>query len=120
MTGVAVTDLLPAGLVFVSAAPSQGSYVSGTGLWTVGSVPGGGSATLSIVATVNALSPVTNTASITSFDQVDPNPANNTSSATVSPGGAALAAVPAVGTLGLVLLATLLALAGFAASRRIV
>ena len=30
-TGVQVTDLLPAGLSFVSANPSQGSYNSGTG-----------------------------------------------------------------------------------------
>ena len=37
-TGVQVTDLLPAGLTFVSATPSQGSYISGTGVWTVGTV----------------------------------------------------------------------------------
>ena len=119
-TNVVVTDLLPAGLSFVSAAPSQGGYVSGTGLWTVGSVPGGGSATLSIVATATALPPVTNTASITSFDQVDPNLANNTSSVTVSPGVFTATAVPAVAPLGLALLAALLALAGLTAARRIV
>ena len=37
-TGVQVTDLLPAGLSFVSATPSQGTYDPGTGLWTVGTV----------------------------------------------------------------------------------
>src|SRR5260370_928892 len=37
-TGVRVTDLLPVGLTFVSAAPSQGSYDSATGLWTVGTL----------------------------------------------------------------------------------
>ncbi len=31
-SGVQVTDLLPAGLAFVSAVPSQGTYTSGTGL----------------------------------------------------------------------------------------
>jgi uncharacterized repeat protein (TIGR01451 family) len=117
-TGVAVTDLLPAGLAFVSAAPSQGSYASGTGIWTVGAVPGGGSATLAIVATVNASAPVTNTASITGLDQADPNLANNTASASVTPGGAALVGVPAVGPLGLALLASILALAGLATLRR--
>ena len=40
-TGVQVTDLLPAGLTFVSATPSQGSYDSATGLWTVGTVSPG-------------------------------------------------------------------------------
>src|SRR5207237_5740556 len=37
-TNVQVTDLLPAGLSLVSATPSQGSYNSGSGLWTVGTV----------------------------------------------------------------------------------
>ncbi len=31
-----VTDLLPTGLSFVSATPSQGAYNSTTGLWSVG------------------------------------------------------------------------------------
>ena len=35
---VEVTDLLPAGVDFVSASPSQGTYNSGTGLWDVGTV----------------------------------------------------------------------------------
>ena len=35
-TGVVLTDQLPAGLAFVSATPSQGTYVSATGVWTVG------------------------------------------------------------------------------------
>src|SRR5262249_43275908 len=37
-TNVTVQDLLPAGLVFVSATPSQGSYDSTTGAWAVGTV----------------------------------------------------------------------------------
>ena len=40
-TGVTVTDLLPAGLTFVSATPSQGTYAAATGLWTVGTVTTG-------------------------------------------------------------------------------
>src|SRR5207253_1018425 len=36
--GIAVTDLLPAGLTYASATPSQGSYVSGSGVWSVGGV----------------------------------------------------------------------------------
>ena len=37
-TGVAVTEVLSAGLAFESAAPSQGAYDSATGIWTVGSL----------------------------------------------------------------------------------
>jgi uncharacterized repeat protein (TIGR01451 family) len=81
-TNVKVTDVLPAGVTFVSSAPSQGTYNSGTGLWTVGTINNGGSATLTITATVSG-SPaqtVTNTASITGADQADPNTSNNTAS----------------------------------------
>ena len=37
-TSVEVTDLLPAGVTYQSDTPSQGSYVSDTGFWTVGIV----------------------------------------------------------------------------------
>ena len=49
-TGVQVTDLLPAGLTFVSAVPSQGTYTSGTGVWNIGALVSGSSATLSLAA----------------------------------------------------------------------
>ena len=38
-TGVAITDLLPAGVTYVSDTPSQGTYNNGTGVWTVGKWP---------------------------------------------------------------------------------
>jgi large repetitive protein len=71
-TGVQVTDQLPAGLTFVSATPSQGSYAQATGLWTVGTVPSGGSFTLVVRALVDTFSPITNTAQVTASDQPDP------------------------------------------------
>ena len=40
-TGVAITDVLPSGLTFVSAMPSQGTYVAATGVWSIGSIPFG-------------------------------------------------------------------------------
>ena len=50
-SGVQVTDLLPAGLSFVSAAPSAGTtYTSGTGVWNIGALANGASATLAITA----------------------------------------------------------------------
>jgi uncharacterized repeat protein (TIGR01451 family) len=90
-TNVTVTDLLPAGLSFVSATPSQGSYNAGTGVWSVGSLAVSGSATLLIQATVTSPNPMTNTASISHSDQVDPNTANNTATITVTPQQADLA-----------------------------
>ncbi|MEO8495398.1 MAG: SpaA isopeptide-forming pilin-related protein, partial [Planctomycetota bacterium] len=78
-TGVSVGDSLPAGMTFVSSTPSQGAYNSGTGVWTVGSVASGGTATLQIVASVDAGGSVTNTAQVTASDQADPDstPNNN-------------------------------------------
>jgi uncharacterized repeat protein (TIGR01451 family) len=70
-TGVEVTDLLPAGYSFVSD-DSGGAYASGTGVWTVGSVGAGGSATLEITATANAAGSYTNIAEVTAADQADP------------------------------------------------
>ncbi|MBR1194803.1 DUF11 domain-containing protein [Bradyrhizobium sp. AUGA SZCCT0240] len=84
-TNVSVQDLLPAGLTFVSAAPSQGTYASGSGIWDVGSVAAGAPATLQLVATVAGAAAQTNTASIAASDQSDPNGGNNSASATVTP-----------------------------------
>jgi uncharacterized repeat protein (TIGR01451 family) len=84
-TNVQVTDLLPAGLTFVSAAPSQGTYTSGTGLWDVGTVSTSVVQTLIINATVASPDALTNTAAISPAGQFDPNTANNTASATETP-----------------------------------
>jgi uncharacterized repeat protein (TIGR01451 family) len=107
-TGVAVNDLLPAGLTFVSATPSQGSYNSATGVWTAGTITTAAPLTLSIVATVVGPSAMTNTATISASDQFDPVTANNSASVTVTPP----AAVPTLPTVVLILLmGTLAALA---------
>src|SRR4029434_3329297 len=63
-TGVQVTDLLPTGLSFVSATPSQGSYTSATGLWVVGTVSPAVPQTLTIVATVTSPMAQTNAAAV--------------------------------------------------------
>jgi large repetitive protein len=78
-TNVVVTDRLPTGLIFVSATPSQGSYNSATGLWTVGIVPAGTTAILQVNATVSGTTAITNTAELTAVDQRDPDstPGNN-------------------------------------------
>ena len=81
-TGVTVTDLLPAGLTLVNSNPSQGSYVAATGLWTVGGLANGATATLTLQATVVSPLAQTNTATITHADQFDPDTGNNTASTT--------------------------------------
>ena len=84
-TGVQVTDLLPAGLQFVSASPSQGAYAADTGLWTVGSISNGATATLSITASVAVTSTIANIAQITGSNQPDPNSSNDIASASLTP-----------------------------------
>jgi len=78
-TGVTVNDLLPAGYTFVSSTATQGTYVDGTGIWTVGTLSNGGTATLQITATVNPTGPYANTAQVSGSDQGDPDstPNNN-------------------------------------------
>ncbi|NBW97554.1 MAG: DUF11 domain-containing protein, partial [Planctomycetia bacterium] len=89
-TGVTVLDQLPAGLEFVSAVPSQGTYTPGTGIWDVGTVDTSYDRTLSIQARVKTPTsgfpqPQTNTASVLTSDQYDPDPSNNTDSVTETP-----------------------------------
>ncbi len=79
-SGVSVTDLLPSGYTFVSATPSTGSYISGTGIWTIGAMANAATATLTIVATVNTTGVYTNVATISGTEN-DPALSNNTASA---------------------------------------
>ena len=61
---VEVNDPLPAGYTYVSDN-GGGAYDSGSGVWTVGSLASGATASLQIVATVNATGPYANTAIVT-------------------------------------------------------
>jgi hypothetical protein len=63
-TGTNVTDVLPAGYTFVSNTQVQ-EHIQGTGVWSIGTLSNGASATLTITATVNAGS-YANTATICS------------------------------------------------------
>jgi uncharacterized repeat protein (TIGR01451 family) len=73
-----VTDVLPTGYTFVSATPSVGSFNNSTGVWTIGSLANGASATLNVVATVNVTGNYANTACITGTN-ADPVTTNNLS-----------------------------------------
>ncbi len=88
-TGVTIADALPAGLSFVSAAPSQGSYDTATGIWTVGALDWLAQATLTLVARVDQPGALVNNASMASQDQIDPNPINNSDAESVNAAPAA-------------------------------
>ena len=49
-----VTDLLPSGLTLLNASASTGIYNTTTGVWTIGDLTAGSTATLKIAATVDA------------------------------------------------------------------
>jgi uncharacterized repeat protein (TIGR01451 family)/fimbrial isopeptide formation D2 family protein len=72
-TNVTVVDVIPAALTYVRSTPSPGTYVPGTGLWTVGTLDNGATVTLQIQAQVTTTTAVINTAEVTHSDQGDPN-----------------------------------------------
>jgi uncharacterized repeat protein (TIGR01451 family) len=84
-TGVVVSDTLPAGVAFVSAAASQGTCTHNSGVVTCtpGTVANGASATITIKVTPPSTGSIGNTASVSSATG-DPNSANNSASATTT------------------------------------
>ena len=79
-----VTDLLPSGYTYASHTQTAGTYNSGTGVWTVGTLNNGITRTLTITAVVLNTGNYTNTATVTTSN-IDPNTNNNTASATTNP-----------------------------------
>lgn len=109
--GVSVTDTLPANTTFVSASTTQGSCTGTTTVvCSLGTMTSGANATITINVTVGpALGPITNTATVASTNvDPDPNPANNTSTATVN----VVPTIPTLSPLSLALLALGLGLCG--------
>ncbi len=85
-TVLQIQDLLPSGVSFSAAAPSQGSYNPGSGVWYVGNLNNGASATLLLDAQVDSDAPsgtITNTASVLSLSQTDPVASNDSASADI-------------------------------------
>jgi len=74
-TNVSLTDSLPAGLTFVSSSVTQGSYDATTGLFTIGTLAAGDSATLALTGTVDVGQSgnlITNITTAAMGDQPDP------------------------------------------------
>ena len=76
-----VEDILSAKLNYVSNNPSQGSYNETTGLWEVGTLSSGASATLTITTTAASSGVIYNTAEITNSSEGDSFLDNNIDSA---------------------------------------
>src|SRR5437016_7737856 len=97
---ITVLDHLPVGLDYKSDFSSQGSYTRATGVWAVGNLASGGSATLALTAVVTdgfgGLT-VVNDASITASDHRDLVASNNTVSTPVAVPIADLGVTLAVG-----------------------
>jgi uncharacterized repeat protein (TIGR01451 family) len=97
-TGVTVNDFLPANVPVISTNATQGTIaISGTTLsWNVGALASGAKATLTIVVTTITNGVLTTSATVAGA-QNDPNPANNsaTASTLVAPGGVAIEAAGA-------------------------
>ena len=76
-TNTAVSDILPAGVTYVSddSGGTQGApvdYDPGNGVWTIASIASASSATLDIIVTVEATGDLTNRAEIIAADLPDP------------------------------------------------
>ena len=69
-SGGTVKDVLPAGLSYVSD-DGGGSFNSGTGVWTVGTLAPGASATLHVTAKVTTGGTKTNYTQVTTANQID-------------------------------------------------
>jgi len=112
-TNVVVTDVLPAGLQFVSATPSQGSCTGTTNVTcNLGTLANGASATVALSAMVTATSgTIANTASVSASGS-DPGSGNNSSSAPALVVGAASADIPTMSEWVLIALAAMLGLLG--------
>ena len=79
-TNVSLTDLLPAGITFNQSSVTQGSYDSATGLFDIGALANGATATLTLEGTVDAGqagNTITNMTTAATGDQVDPSTAGD-------------------------------------------
>ena len=135
--GNELTDVLPPSLTLVSATATSGAAVATVGTNTVtwnGSIPAGGSVTITITATINSgVAPGTTIANQATFNyDADGNGTNESSGVTDSPaaggaadpttfqvaGGGTPPPIPTLDEMGLMLLALLLAMGGAVMLRR--
>lgn len=96
-SGVAVKDLLPAGVSYVSD-DGAGAYVASTGVWTIpGSIAAGAAKSLQITAQATAAGSYVNFAEVTASGSADPDSTPNNSGAAPSEDDTAFVTVTAGG-----------------------
>ncbi|MEZ4886638.1 MAG: CARDB domain-containing protein [Chitinophagales bacterium] len=79
-TGVTVEDILPSNLTFIGATASKGTYNNATGIWNIGNLGVGVTASLTINVTVDVIVlPMTNFSQVKTANEndVDSTPDNN-------------------------------------------
>ncbi|MEA9412771.1 PKD domain-containing protein [Flavobacterium sp. PL02] len=78
-TGVKVIDLLPSGYQYITYSSTVGQYLNTTGIWDIGSVSSGTSASLFVTVKVNTTGNYANTAEVYASNVLDPDstPNNN-------------------------------------------
>ena len=88
-TNVVISDQLPVGrLTYVSSAvsgPQPSSYDQSVGAWSIPALAVGNTVTLTLVATVDTNTAVTNSATLARLTQIDIDSSNNTASVTLNP-----------------------------------
>ncbi len=97
-TGVEITEQLPAELTYISANPSQGSYDSATGIWTVGTIAPATGIQLDLTASVNSSGTIIASASESAMNEEDADSSNNHASVTLNTVPARNLLVPILGT----------------------
>ena len=84
---VQIQDVLPAGVTYVDDTPTQGTYDDSNGLWYVGTIANGDSESIVLTVTVDsdrAGQTITNTASVQSSSNPDPNDANDSAAVDIN------------------------------------
>ena len=84
-TGVTLEAPNPGGLTHVSNVPSQGTYTPATGVWNVGSLASGASASMTVTMTNAAVTPVTRTVTKVFANEQDLVTGNDAASTTLNP-----------------------------------
>ncbi|QHL88609.1 DUF11 domain-containing protein [Nibribacter ruber] len=83
-SGVVISDVLPAGMSFVSANPTVGTYDPTTGIWEIPTLAVNTTRTLTLVAQPTTVGDFTTTATRVSSNEQDANAANDMASNTVT------------------------------------
>jgi uncharacterized repeat protein (TIGR01451 family) len=101
-TNIQVTNTLPSGFSYGNSAPTQGTFLTSTGLWAVGGLVSGSEATLMFDAVVGASAGTTftNSVEVTSVTEADPDSTPNNAVTTEDDYGSVQGTVAAAATGG--------------------